>query len=155
MNGGVAAIAIGSESSGGVHGVFVNNITAANVWHGVNIKTCRGRGGVVENVHISNVKITTVSRDYSINMYPLYTYGCVKHPDVTKVTDQTPSLRDVYITNLTGSSKRGFAVVGLPEKHFSNIQIKNVHLTAEHDEVITNVDDLLLSNFTYTRVQHL
>jgi polygalacturonase len=47
-------IAVGSEMSGGVDGVFVSNITGIRGGEGLNVKSSLGRGGYVRNVVFTN-----------------------------------------------------------------------------------------------------
>ncbi len=55
------AIAIGSEMSGGVSGVFVEDCTfAGKVMYGFYLKGNRDRGGTVEDIHARNITFDTV-----------------------------------------------------------------------------------------------
>ena len=51
---------IGSEMSGGVKNMFVNNCTFMGTDIGLRFKSARGRGGVVENIYISDIGMTNI-----------------------------------------------------------------------------------------------
>ena len=46
---------VGSEMSGGVKNIFVNDCNFIGSDIGLRFKTVRGRGGLVENIHVNNV----------------------------------------------------------------------------------------------------
>ena len=61
---------IGSEMSGGVRNVRVNNCTFIGTDIGLRFKSTRGRGGVVENILISNVRMVDIPGDaINFNLY--------------------------------------------------------------------------------------
>ncbi|MFN3381992.1 MAG: glycosyl hydrolase family 28 protein, partial [Runella zeae] len=51
---------IGSEMSGGVRNLFVSNCTFMGSDVGLRFKTARGRGGVVENIYVTDVSMTEI-----------------------------------------------------------------------------------------------
>jgi polygalacturonase len=55
-----ACIAVGSEMSGGVFGVTASDIDCLEAGQALNVKSTLGRGGAVEGVSFSNVRIGTV-----------------------------------------------------------------------------------------------
>ncbi|RRT80870.1 hypothetical protein B296_00023071 [Ensete ventricosum] len=56
-----AGIAFGSEMSGGISDVEVEDISLFNSLYGIRIKTSPGRGGYVQRIHISNVVLNNVN----------------------------------------------------------------------------------------------
>ena len=61
---------IGSEMSGGVRNVRVNNCTFMGTDVGLRFKSTRGRGGVVEKIRITNVRMTDITSDaINFNLY--------------------------------------------------------------------------------------
>ena len=61
---------IGSEMSGGVRKVRVDNCTFLGTDIGLRFKSTRGRGGVVENIRVANVRMTDISSDaINFNLY--------------------------------------------------------------------------------------
>ena len=56
-------VTIGSEMSAGVRNVRVNNCLFIGTDLGLRFKSQRGRGGVVEKIYISNVRMTDIATD--------------------------------------------------------------------------------------------
>lgn len=54
-------ISIGSEMSGGVRNVLVEDCVAGNLLHGLQIKATKDRGGFVENVTVRNCALQKIS----------------------------------------------------------------------------------------------
>ncbi|HEX2628901.1 MAG TPA: glycoside hydrolase family 28 protein, partial [Chitinophagaceae bacterium] len=54
---------IGSEMSGGARNIFVYNCTFVGTDIGLRFKTARGRGGVVENIYIANIRMKDIMHD--------------------------------------------------------------------------------------------
>jgi polygalacturonase len=52
-----SAISCGSESSGGINHIFVENVTASSIFRFFRIKTNDQRGGINENIHIRGASI--------------------------------------------------------------------------------------------------
>ncbi|XP_027108413.2 probable polygalacturonase [Coffea arabica] len=55
-----AAIALGSEMSGGIQDVRAQDIVAINTESGVRIKTAVGRGGFVKDIYVKGMKLQTM-----------------------------------------------------------------------------------------------
>jgi polygalacturonase len=91
------AISFGSESSGGIHNVTVRNIVMQATDAGFYIKSGRGRGGVVQNLHLENVQVQSALIGVLVSMY--YT----SLPPSTNLTT-TPQLHNVTWTNVTGNT---------------------------------------------------
>jgi hypothetical protein len=79
-------------------------------------------------------------------IFDLY-YGGKPGAAVPAVTEETPSFKDIYITNTTcRSAKRAMFFNGLPEMPIKNIQIKNSIFNAEAGILLNHVDGLKLEN---------
>jgi len=73
-----AALAVGSELSGGVRRVVFSNIDVHHSKYGVRIKTGRGRGAVVQDLHFSNLTVQ-VMRHAAVE---LTMFRAVKRPSL-------------------------------------------------------------------------
>jgi hypothetical protein len=144
---------IGSEMSGGVRNVRVNNCTFMGTDVGLRFKSTRGRGGVVENIFISNVRMTDISGDaINFNMYYGGRFPLDEPPgnagtNVPPVTEETPQFRDIHIENVTcRGAQKAVLLEGLPEMPIRNIHLKNVSITAQTGVVLTDATDIFFDN---------
>jgi hypothetical protein len=117
---GHGAVAIGSETAGGLNNISATNIVCRGTDRGVRIKSGRGRGGLVQNVRFANWTMENVEEGISITNY--YT----KTPQ-EPVSERTPVFRDFAISNMTmiGTGTAG-VIEGLPEMPISNVRISDL-----------------------------
>ena len=54
---------VGSEMSGGVKNIYVDNCSFLGTDVGLRFKSTRGRGGVVENIHINNINMINIPNE--------------------------------------------------------------------------------------------
>ena len=129
---GHGGVVIGSEMSGGVRNVVITGCVFQHTDRGIRVKTRRGRGGVVENLLISNILMDDVMCPFVFNMH----YFCGKGGKEKRVWDRapypvdetTPVLRDIRIhqvtvTNATASA--GF-MVGLAERPVERVSLSDI-----------------------------
>jgi hypothetical protein len=120
-----AGVAIGSEMSGGVRNVVISNCAFANVLWGVRIKTTRGRGGVVENIHVSNLVIRN-ARTAGFDVTGLHDRGYYEIPHVA--TEETrPLFRMLSFSDiLVNRAPLAARIIGLPERWFEDISLRDI-----------------------------
>ena len=145
---------IGSEMSGGVRNIRVNNCVFIGTDIGLRFKTQRGRGGVVEKIYLSNIQMTNIPTDaISFNMY-YGGAGPADEPDsnglseskAAPVDDGTPQFRDIFIENVTcRGARRAVQLQGLPEMPISGIHLRNVSITSEQGLVCQDAQNITLS----------
>jgi len=146
---------IGSEMSGGVNNVHVSNCTFIGTDLGLRFKSTRGRGGVVENIYISNINmIHILAEAIRFNMYyfskePVFdtlSGNSIEEPLVA-VTDETPSFRNIFMKNIIVSQSEiaGF-FMGLPEMNLKNIVLENSVFETKKGIKIIDSDGFHLSN---------
>jgi hypothetical protein len=147
---------IGSEMSGGAKNIFVDNCTFIGTDIGLRFKTTRGRGGIVENIHISNIAMKNIPGEAILfDMYyaaqdPVPLAGEKIEPpkvQVLPVTEETPQFRDFYIKNVVchGAEKAIF-VRGLPEMNVKNIVLEDMVLQAKEGLDMTEATNIMLKN---------
>ena len=150
-------LTIGSEMSGGVRNVRVWNCLFIGTDIGLRFKSTRGRGGVVEDIHINNVNMTDIPGDaINFNLY----YGGKSPLDDTAttetnfppVTEETPAFKDIYIENLVcRGAKNAIVLQGLPEMPLQNIRLRNVSITSQQGVAVTDAENISFEN---VRVEH-
>jgi polygalacturonase len=143
---------IGSEMSGGVRNMIVRNCTFMGTDIGLRFKSTRGRGGVVEKIYISDIRMEDIPGDainfnlYYENKSPLDETGGaeIKFP---AVTEETPAFKDIHIENLIcRGAKSAIVLQGLPEMPLDNITLKNVSITSQLGVSVTDAQDITFEN---------
>ena len=149
---------VGSEMSGGVKNIYVSDCTFLGTDVGLRFKSTRGRGGVVENIHIHNINMIDIPHEALL--FDLF-YGGKGAGEETEeeliarmktaippVTEETPAFRDIYISGITANGVgRAMFFNGLPEMPIRNIDIKDVQITnAKAGIVISQVENVTIDN---------
>lgn len=142
---------IGSEMSGGVRNIYVDNCVFMGTDIGLRFKSSRERGGVVENIWVSNIAMTNIGMEaISFNMY--YGGKSPKEADNTIETNEappavnegTPQFRNFFISNIScKGASRAILAQGLPEMPIHNLFFN--HISIEANEGIAIVDACKIS----------
>jgi polygalacturonase len=140
---------IGSEMSGGARNIFVYDCSFIGTDNGLRFKTARGRGGVVENIYIKNIRMKDIVRDAIL--FDMYYF--MKPPaknekiEVPSVTEATPQLYNFYISNIVcDGADRGIFIRGLPEMSVKHIFLDNIVLKTNKGAEIIEANDIHLDN---------
>ncbi|XP_010548972.1 PREDICTED: probable polygalacturonase [Tarenaya hassleriana] len=134
-----SGISFGSEMSGGISAVTVEDIRIHASLFGVSFRTTRGRGGSIRNITISGVEFDGVSTAVVAD-------GHVgTHPDDGFDPDALPVVTRIVLRNLTGEDV-GLAgnFTGIRESPFTSICLTEVHLSPRASWVCSYV-----SGFSY------
>lgn len=146
---------IGSEMSGGVRNVRVNNCLFMGTDVGLRFKSTRGRGGVVEKIYISNIRMTDIETEaIGFNMYyggkaPLDAKGdlAMSAQKEVAVSEETSQFRDIYIENVICRGARTAVLLqGLPEMPINGIHMKNVSISAKSGMVWMDTENITCEN---------
>ncbi len=147
---------IGSEMSGGVKNIKVDNCNFIGTDIGLRFKSQRGRGGVVENIWVSNIFMKDIPTDaLSFNMYymavdPAAEKGHSELSAASKeipVTDGTPQFKNIYLKNIFCNGARDAIVIqGLPEMSIKGIEIDNCVMKADRGISIFDADGIKIKN---------
>ncbi|MVN90088.1 glycoside hydrolase family 28 protein [Mucilaginibacter aquatilis] len=144
---------IGSEMSGGARNLFVTDCTFIGTDIGLRFKTTRGRGGVVENIHIKNIAMRDIVT--SAILFDMYYTGksptdeeMANDTNVPPVTEATPVFKDFWVSNVScNGADRALMIRGLPEMAIKNINLENVSIKANKGIDIIEGKDITLKNF--------
>ncbi|MCB0198801.1 MAG: glycoside hydrolase family 28 protein [Anaerolineae bacterium] len=135
---GHGGVVIGSEMSGSVRNVVISNCVFDGTDRGIRFKSRRGRGGVVEDVRVSNIVMRDVLCPVTVNLF--YAVGVWGNADVADrgmrtPTDDTPLFRRIHISQVTATGAKlaaGF-VIGLPERPVEDFSLSDVAIVLAHE----------------------
>jgi len=120
-------LAIGSELSGGIENIFVNNCVvfdSAKMFHLVFIKTNERMGGYVKNIHVSNV--SGGKMDFGIlgiETDVLYQWKTL----VPTIERRLTPIQDIYVENVRAKNVKFVSrILGQKELPVENVFLKNV-----------------------------
>ncbi|RZS01822.1 hypothetical protein BHM03_00031767 [Ensete ventricosum] len=118
-----SGVAIGSETSGGVENVLVENVNLHDTGIGIHIKTNVGRGGFIRNITVVNVSMNKVRNGIRIA-------GDVgDHPDEYFDRRAIPAVDGVTIKNVWGVDvQQPGSIQGIKNSPFTRICLSNVKL---------------------------
>ena len=118
-------VAIGTEMSGGVHGVRVRrNTFGFGAQSAARVKSAPGRGGVMRDLLWEDNEVRGTVVAVSVQM--AYKPG----PPENSSSPGTPHLRGLTVRNLTGYSLRGGELLCLEESPCTGIELEGIQLTA-------------------------
>lgn len=94
---------IGSEFSGGMKNIYVHNNTFAGTDTGLRFKSSVGRGGVTEDIHISNIYMTDIKDEAIVFQCDYVDRPAGSSATATTQTSQafSPVFTDIHISNVT------------------------------------------------------
>lgn len=149
---------IGSEMSGGVRNLFVSNCTFMGSDVGLRFKTARGRGGVVEDIYVTDINMTEIPGEAILfDMYyaakdPVPQEGESNELPTIKaepLNESTPQFKNFHIKNIIcQGAETAILVRGLPEMSIKNINIENAVIEANQGLVCVEGENINLKNVT-------
>ncbi|HYD83044.1 MAG TPA: glycoside hydrolase family 88 protein, partial [Opitutus sp.] len=145
MKDGHGGVVLGSECTGGIRNIFVENCTmdSPDLDRGLRFKNNAVRGGVLENVFMRNVKIGRVG-EAVLTIDLLYEEGAKG--------DFKPVVRNVQLDHITSSaSPRVMFIRGFPGAVIENIRISNsMFNSVTETEVVRHAGTISFDNVTIT-----
>ena len=155
---GHGGVTVGSEMSGGVRNMHVSACTFIGTDIGLRFKSTRGRGGIVENIWISNVDMVDIPTE-AIGFNMFYTGNSpvieedqsadaeARQENLLPVTEETPVFRNIWMKNITvTNSEVSASFMGLPEMKLENVRLENALLQAKKGITVIDVEGLELVN---------
>jgi polygalacturonase len=141
MKDGHGGVVLGSEMSGGIRNVFVENceMDSPNLDRAIRLKSNSLRGGYLENLYVRNIQVGQVADAVvRINLNYDRDRG-----------DQLPLVQNIFIEGVTSEkSKYPFYFAGLDGMKIRNVVLENCTFrNAAKPSVIENVDEITLRNF--------
>ena len=143
MKDGHGGVVLGSEMSGGIRNVFVEDcqMDSPNLDRAIRLKSNSLRGGYLENLFVRNVQVGQVN-DAVVRINLSY--------DRRTAASTTPSVRNIHIENVTSEQEQAARSTS---SAWTNAKIQNVVIenctfkNAAKPSVFENVDQITLNNF--------
>lgn len=137
----------GSETSGSIRHVLVENSEAIGTGNGVNFKSAFTRGGTVEDIHIRNLKMEMVKTAINLNLNwnPNYSYTTLPKeynydsiPSYWKVmlekvppSEGTPTIENIFISNIKADHcQTAIHAIGMKTSPLKDFELNNIMITA-------------------------
>ena len=148
---------IGSEMSGGANNIRITNCVFNGTDTGIRFKSTRGRGGLVENIFIDNIRMLNIAKEaFTFSLYYANKPVGGKADNDTSaadaippVTEETPCFRSIFLDNIIcQGAERAIYFNGLPEMPIRNVLIQNSLFVAETGADINYAEDVTFDNVT-------
>ncbi|MGZ7440382.1 glycoside hydrolase family 28 protein [Paenibacillus sp. TH7-28] len=146
---GHGGVVIGSEMSGGVHAVRVHDCTFIGTDIGLRFKSARGRGGVVEDIVMENIRMSGIVHEaVSFHMFYAGVEGSEGYEEQPlPVSEETPVFRNIRLSNLVcRGAATALLVNGLPEMPLAGLTVRNFRAKSERGIILRNAADLVLDD---------
>lgn len=149
---------IGSEMSGGVKNIHVSKCTFIGTDVGLRFKSTRGRGGIVENIYISDIDMINIPTEtIRFNLFYGGNSPILEEDQSAEdesrdekpqpVTEETPSFKNISIKNIRAiASKKAAFFMGLPEMNLKNVSLENAVFQTQQGITAIDADGLTLVN---------
>ncbi len=154
-------ITLGSETSGGMKNISIENITYDGTSCGFRLKSARTRGGVIENINVTNLNLKNVREAFcfEFDWYPTYSYCEIPkgitgeipkhwHTLIEKVDEVIglPSAKQIQIDNVYGVARKLFQIDGLEDMPFDNFVFNNINIECDSLGEIKNAKNFKFSD---------
>lgn len=132
-----AMIALGSEMSGGIQDIRVEDLTAINTQSAVRIKSAIGRGGFVKDIFVRGMNLNTMKYVF----WMTGSYG--SHPDPSFDPKALPIISGINYSNVVANNVTYSArLEGINGDPFSGICISNVTIHNVGNKLQWNCSDV-------------
>jgi polygalacturonase len=133
-----AGIAIGSEVSGGIINVDIENSMIDNSQYGIRLKSAPGRGGFIKNIWVNNTNINNASIS-AIQIDNLYQDSFA--PDNQKTT----KISDIHINKVIAKkAKESIDIRGTQDNFIENVTLDNISIGSNNGPLITYTKNLIM-----------
>lgn len=144
MLAGHGGVVIGSEMSGDVRKITISNCVFDGTDRGIRIKTTRGRGGVVEEIRVSNIIMKNIKQQ-AVVLDMMY----AKMPP-EPVSERTPRFRNIHLSNITAQTNQAIYINGLAEMPVEDVTFNDIQFDAQTGASIKEANDLEFHNVRIT-----
>ena len=153
---------VGSEMSGGVRNILVDNCTFLGTDVGLRFKSTRGRGGIVENIFIRNIYMEDIVMEaIRFNLFyemkepipQVESDGLALFKEVPElpVTEETPSFKSIKMEHIIcQGAGQAILLYGLPEMAIQNVILSDLTISSNVGAICVDADGVSFENFDLT-----
>jgi len=143
-NCGRGSVTIGSETSASIRNAWLHDCSFGDRDLCINLKTMKGRGGVIENIDFENISVKSTTID-AIRISFRYT-GEPLDDQSAPITD-VPVLRNVSVKNLfCGKTKKALRIMGLPGYPLQNLSLEDIRIGTDDIGDLVDVVGMSVKN---------
>lgn len=136
---------VGSEMSRGVRKVRVHNCSFIGTDIGIRFKSTLGRGGVVEDIIMDDIKMTNIPKQAIL--FTMAYSGAID-PE-TAHEDDVPEFKNITLTNINAiACGQAIAADGIKENTVHDITIKDSVISANCGVKVVTAENIKLENVT-------
>jgi polygalacturonase len=149
-------VAVGSEMSGSVRNVFVQDCDYEDVYSIGSIKAPRGRGGIVDNITYKDITFKNYGLSHkdcewfrgAIYIDQFYSHITFDIEKLEEVNDGTSIIQNIKFENIRLDTLTGNAIylTGLPESPLKNIQLHNISATGKYGLKANNIRGFIMTD---------
>jgi polygalacturonase len=162
---GAGLFTCGSETAGGIRNIVAYNLKGEGTKYGLRFKSTVQRGGIIEDIYLSNIEMTGVEYPFVVDLNWNPSYSTSKLPkgynpdsipqhwkkmlmNVDPKTG-TPKFRNIYFKNvLANNAETCINVKGIETSTIDNFRFKNVHFQGNKAGDISWAKDWSFENFS-------
>jgi polygalacturonase len=146
-----ACIGMGTEMSGGIRNVRIENNTFNRAVNGIFIKSRTGRAGFIENITVDGMTVS--DQIQHLIEFDLVNKGIAATENATGM-DAFPRLANITLNNVKTQARDLFVVTAIaPEKPAENITFSNVTGTCRSGIKASNIKNFTLKNIDVSGYQ--
>lgn len=120
----------GSNTNGGMHNIYVHNCDFVGTDVGLRFKSGRDRGGLVDNVYVSNIFMKDIVNEAIL--FNTYYENSKANDKIYEVNERTPIFKNIYIDSIfCDGAKTAASFAGLPEMPIQDIKVSNSYISSE------------------------
>jgi polygalacturonase len=130
---------IGSEMSGGVENVFVENYTIEKTPNGINMKSNLDRGGFIKNVYLRNFVIDSASSTGILMQKDYHSYRGGNYP---------PQYSGIYLQKIiiNNVEKKGMRITGVATQFIQHIWMDKLRIKKQGEpDQVEFVEDIIIN----------
>lgn len=150
---GHGGLVIGSELSGGIRNVYVEDCEFSGTTRGIRIKSASGRGGFVENIHFRNIRMSDIHRE-AIIIHMDYGSAAKNQAGIAfQSSSSTPTrMRDILIEDIVCTrAGKALDITGDAALPPEAITLRNLNLHAICPATFAHSAGVTLENVTITQ----